>query len=227
MIHCQNPLYVFDEETWTKQPADSRLAIVEWGHLNQSDGMTFGLTNLAYIEAMLLMGRFPLVDHTCLYQGRILMDEAGAVETFRARYAGVRYANIVSDYLRQTEWRVMDKLPREINTLTERFIASKYALPAIHTCYRIVRDLANIASYYEYGFYLADHNSLRSYYHAWPWFEPTFDALSSYKMNESVRRTVFNDVMQKKPERIAEIKELCGETVKLWERFQERYKEAT
>jgi len=224
VIDCQDPLLVFNEESWTERPEGSLYALVEWEELNQVDGMSFGLTNLAFIENLLRIGRFPLIDHTCLYQGRILIDEAGAVETFRAKNDGVRFSNIVPDYLRQTEWRVTYKLPREINTLTERFIARKYALPAVHTCFRIVRDLANIATYHEYGSYLCDHSSLLSYYRAWPWFEPTLEKVRTYKTNETVRRAVFNDVMEGKSERIAEIKEIARATVKLWEQFHKRFR---
>ena len=226
IIHCQDPLFVFDEETWTERIEDGRFALIEWKHLNQVDGVSFGLTNLAYVEKMLPTGRFPLIDHTCLYQGNILIDEDRAIEAFRERHYGLRFSNIVPDYIRQTEWRITYKLPREIDTLTERFIPGKYALPAVHTCYRIVRDLANIANYREYGNYLCDHSSLLRYYHSWPWFVPTLDELRTYKMNENVRRAVFYDVVEGKSERIAEIKEFARATVKLWEQFQERYKKA-
>lgn len=222
IIDCQDPLFVLNEETWTERP-EGNLDLVEWEQLNQIDGISFGLTNLAYIEKTLRTGRYPLIDHTCIYQGHILIDEAGTIEAFRDQYNGIRFSNIVPDYLRQTEWRITYKLPREIDTLTERFIPNKYALPAVHTCYRIVRDLANIANYREYGNYLPDYSSLLSFYHTWPWFEPTLEKLRAYKANETVRRALFNDVMQAKPERITEIKEIAGATVKLWDHFLALY----
>lgn len=65
IINCQAPLFVFDEETWTERLEGGRFTLIQWGQLNQVEGMSFGLTNLAYIEKMILTGRFPLIDHTC------------------------------------------------------------------------------------------------------------------------------------------------------------------
>jgi hypothetical protein len=215
---------IFNEETWTEKIAEN-LSFIEWEQLNPCDGMSFGLTNLAYVEKVLETGRYPLIDHTCLYQGQIQIDETGAIEKFRTLYYGVQFSNIVSDYLRQTEWRVTQKLPREINSISARFIKSKYALPVVHTCYRIVRDLANIANYHEHGVYLCDNKSLLSYYTAWPWFEPSLQKLQLFKMNEAVRRAVFNEVIEGKTERIEEIKNITSAVVILWEQFQERYRQ--
>lgn len=222
IIRYTNPLFVLDEPKWTDETGVTTTPI-EWAKLNQGDGMSFGLTNLEYVETILLAGRYPLIDHTCLYQGQVLIDETGAVETFRTRHIGVRFSNIVPDYLRQTEWRVANKLPQELSTLGERYDRRKYSLPVVHTCYRIVRDLANIANYVENGLYLGAGNDLENYYRKWPRFEPIFLKLRLYKTDERVRQAVFHEVVEGKSERISEIRSFAEATTNYWEQFRVRY----
>lgn len=223
VIQCTKPLLVFDEHVWTDR-INEPTTTIDWQDLNQNRGLSFGLTNLAFIEHGIRAGRFPLVDHTCLYQGHILLDETKAITTFRARYYGIRFSNIVPDYLRQVEWRVTSKLPDELHRLTEQFDSRKYAVPLIHTCYRILRDLANIANYHTYGVYISDSNTLAQYYHEhWPWFERTFQTLRVYKTNERLRQAVFNDIVQHKPKRLRYIQHCAEATVNLWEQFQRQY----
>ena len=136
---------MFDEHLWTKG-IDASVTTIDWQSLNQCSDLAFGLTNLAYVEQVLETGRFPLVDHTCLYQGQVLIDDTGAVAAFRKRYHATRFNNIVPDYLKQTEWRVTRRLPRELGALTGYLDHRKYAVLPVHTCYRILRDMANIAA---------------------------------------------------------------------------------
>jgi hypothetical protein len=226
IVRCQEPMLVMNEESWTERPAIDP-TFVEWEQINPCEGMSFGLTNLEYIEKSLLEGRFPLIDHTCLYQGRVLIDENSIIEGFRCHYKGVKFPNIVPDYLRQTEWRITHRLLRELDTLTGQYNARKYPLPAVHTCYRIARDLANIASYQEHGVYLRDNRSLLRYYHTWPWYEPTLLKLQLYKANETVRRAVFKEVIAGSPDRITEIKGFVSATVRLWGEFQEQLRQTS
>lgn len=223
MIDCAEPLLVLDEPIWTDGISAPTVPI-EWQDLNQNQPFSFGLTNLAFIEYAIRAGRFPLVDHTCLYQGRILLDDTGAIRTFRARYQDTRFANIVPDYLRQVDWRVTAKLPGELVTLTERLDPRKYAIPVVHTCYRISRDVANIASYQAHEVYLGDSITLAHYYRdGWPWFEPAFQTLRAYKTDERLRQVVFHDIVQQNPHRLDQIRRCVEAIVCLWEQFQAQY----
>jgi len=224
IIHSSEPLLVFNEHTWTDGVSDATTTIA-WQDLNQSQELSFGLTNLAFVEHGLEANRYPLIDHTCLYQGHILIDDTGKIAAFRARYHGVQFPNIVPDYLRQVEWRVTSRLSSELSTLTERLDHRKCVVPPVHTCCRIVRDLANITSYHAHGVYVSDSRTLADYYREhWPWFEATLQTLRAYKTDEGVRRAVFNDIVHHNPERLRQI-HLCAEaTVKLWEQFQAQYR---
>jgi hypothetical protein len=224
IIQCANPLLVLNEHLWTDGISDATTP-VDWQDLNQSPGLSFGLTNLAFIECGIQKGCFPLVDHTCLYQGRILLDDTKAIMAFRARYHGLRFSNIVPDYLQQVEWRITSKLPSELGMLTEQLDHHKYAVPSIHTCYRIIRDLANIANYHAHGVYICDSNTLAHYYREhWPWFEPTFQMLRAYKTDEQLRQAVFNDIVQHNSKRLRHIQHCAEATVSLWEQFQPHYR---
>ena len=217
IIDCAEPLFVLNEPIWTDGLSDATTT-VDWQELNPGQDLSFGLTNLAFVELGLRAGRFPLADHTCLYQGHILLDDTGAINAFRDRCHGVRFANIGPDYLRQVEWRITSRLPGELHALTERLESDKYAVPAVHTCYRIIRDLANIAHYQVHGVYLGDSNTLARYYHEhWPWFEPTFQTLRAYKTDERLRRAVFDDVVRHNPGRLRQIERCAEATVRLWE----------
>jgi hypothetical protein len=224
IIHCDDPLLVLDEHRWTKG-IDAAVTTIDWQDLNQHPDLSFGLTNLAYVGQVLETGRYPLIDHTCLYQGRILVDDTGAVAAFRDQHRGARFSNIVPDYLRQTEWRVTSRLPRELDMLTERLDHRKCAVLAIHTCYRILRDMANIASYHDNGVYIGDANGLVHYYRDhWPWFQMTFDTVRAFKTDEALRRVVFDEVVQGVSERIRTIQDCAEATASLWARFHARYR---
>ena len=220
IVRCVHPLLVFDDNVWTKGIPDTTVTI-DWHDLNRHRKLSFGLTNLAFVERCIRSGCFPLVDHTCLYQGNILLDDTQAVTAFRTRYRDVRFSNIVRDYLRQCEWRVTSKLPSELRTLTAWLDHLKYAVAPIHTCYRIVRDLANIASYDAHGVYVSDSDTVARYYRErWPWFESTFQTLRSYKTDESLRRAVFDDVVRRNPVRLRDIQRCTEATASLWEQFR-------
>lgn len=223
IIHCDAPLFVFNEHQWT-EGIDAAVTTVDWQSLNQHPDLAFGLTNLAYIEQALETRRYPLIDHTCLYQGRILVDDAGAVAAFRDQHRGTRFPNIVPDYLKQTEWRVTNRLPRELGRLTEHLDQRKYAVLPVHTCYRILRDMANIASYHEYGVYISDISGLRRYYRDhWPQFQGTVDTVRAYKTDEALRQVVFNEVVQGATGRIRTIQDCAKAIATLWAQFSARY----
>ena len=224
ILRCDTPLLVFNEHRWT-EGIDAAVTLVDWQDLNRHPDLAFGLTNLAYVEQMLEAGRYPLIDHTCLYQGRILVDDTGAVAAFRDRHRGTKFSNIVPDYLKQTEWRVTSRLPRELDRLTEHLDPHKYAVRSIHTCYRILWDMAHIARYSEHGVYVRDANELTQYYHArWPWFQTTFDTVRAYKTDEVLRQVVFSEVVQGVSERICAIQGCAEATTRLWGRFHTRYR---
>lgn len=223
IIHCDAPLLVFNEHQWT-EGIGAAVTTIDWQILNQHPDLAFGLTNLAYIEQTLKTGRYPLVDHTCLYQGRILIDDAGAVAAFRDQHRGTRFSNIVPDYLKQTAWRVTSRLPRELGRLTEHLDHRKCAVLPVHTCYRILRDMANVASYHEHGVYISDTNGLTQYYRdQWPQFWGTVDTVRAYKTDETLRQVVFNEVVQGASERIRTIQDCAEAIATLWTHFHARY----
>ena len=224
LIRCDDPLLVLSEHRWTEGTSEATTTI-DWQDLNHRQDLSFGLTNLVFVERMLQVGRYPLVDHTCLYQGQILLDDSKQqIAAFRARYHGVRFPNIVPDYIRQIEWRVTSKLPRELAARGERLDRRKRAVPPVNTCYRIVRDLANIASYSAYGVYASGPDAVAHYCREhWPWFEPTFQTLRGYKTDERLRREVFDDVAQGQPERLRSVRLCAQATTRLWKQFQARY----
>jgi hypothetical protein len=212
-----------NEFQWT-QGIDEAVTPNDWQVLNKQPDLTFGLTNLAYIEQMLEVGRYPLLDHTCFYQGCILIDDTGGVAAFRDQHNGTRFSTIVPDYLKQTEWRVTSRLPRELSSLSEYLDYRKYAVLPIHTCYRVLRDIANIANYQELGVYIRDINGLSQFYHDhWLWFQETFDTIRAYKMDEMLRKAVFNDVVRGHSKRIRTIRECAEATSSLWSQFQAQY----
>jgi hypothetical protein len=225
IIHCSAPLLVLNEHRWTAG-VDAAVTTIDWPDLNRHPDLSFGLTNLAYAEQMLLeTGRYPLIDHTCLYQGRILLDDTGAVAASRDQHRGTRFANIVPDYLAQTAWRVTRRLSRELGVLTEHLDQRKYAVLAIHTCYRILRDIAHIASYHEHGVYVRDANGLARYYRDhWPWIQATFNTVRAYKTDEALRQVVFHDVVRGVSERMRTIQDCAEAITSLWAQFHARYR---
>ena len=92
IVRCDVPLLVFNEHQWTEESINAAVTVIDWQDLNQCPDLTFGLTNLAYVEQMLANGRYPLIDHTCLYQGSILVDDTGElmVRAFSWRIWGMR-----------------------------------------------------------------------------------------------------------------------------------------
>lgn len=221
VVDTSQPLLRFDEMLWT-DPGPDRVTLVGWEALNHDPAISFGLTNLAFIAQMLLHGRFPLPDHTCLYQGQLLYDPGGRISAFRERHRQTVFANIVPDSIRQTAWRVTGRLVRERAALTTNLDARKLAVPALHTCTRVVRDLAQIASYQTSGQYLAHPGALAQYYHQrWPWFGPTFAALRAYKTDAVVRRQVFERLAQDDPAQIALAQAWITATVQLWTAWME------
>ena len=136
-----------------------------------------------------------------------------------------RFPNIVPDYLRQVEWRVAARLPRELATLGESLDHRKRVVPPVHTCYRIIRDLANIASYHAHGVYAGAPDDIARYYHEhWPWFEATFQTLRGYKTDARLRQEVFDDVAQGRPERLRSVRLCAQATMGLWEEFEAEYR---
>jgi hypothetical protein len=223
IIRCDAPLLVFNEHQWT-EGIDAMVTTIDWSILNQNPDLAFGLTNLAYIEQALKSGWYPLLDHTCLYQGRILVDDAEVVAAFRDQHRDTRFPNIVPDYLKQTEWRVTRRLPRELDRLTEHLDHRKYAVLPVHTCYRILRDMANIASYQEHGVYINGTSALTQYYRdRWPQFQGTIDTVRAYKTDEALRQVVFNEVAQGASERIRTIQDCAEAVATLWAYFHAQY----
>jgi hypothetical protein len=223
VICSAEPYVLLKEHAWTKGPS-VEVTYVEWADLNRSEEVSFGITNLAFVERCLQAGCFPLNDHTALYQGQILADEEGAIQRFRDQYAGTAFANIVEDYLRQTAWRVNHKLRAEAEfmTLGQQLDRRKLAIPAMHTCCRIVRDIANIDTYRSYMKYLGNSAALDVYYQThWPWFYPTFRALFDYKRDEARRRTLFEQVERRDLGCLENLQQLQAQTILLWQHFNE------
>jgi hypothetical protein len=221
IIRSAEPYVLLQERAWTKGPAVD-VATLTWSDLNRTEGVSFGLTNLAYVERCLEGGRFPLNDHTALFQGRILADEAGAVRRFCDWHAGTAYANIAGDYVRQMAWRVEHRLRAEVEfaLLGQGLDAGKLAIPALHTCCRIVRDVAHIDAYRRSGRYVRDSGALERYYRArWPWFTPTMRALFDYKTNERQRTVLFEGLLRRDPACTLELLQIQSQTVLLWQQF--------
>jgi hypothetical protein len=224
IVRCADPLIVLDEHRWTEGTCEAK-STIGWQDLNHREDLSLGLTNLAFVERMIQAGCYPLIDHTCLYQGQILLDESNRIAAFRVRYHRVRFPNIVPDYLRQVEWRVAVKLPRELATLGESLDHRKRVVPPMHTCYRIIRDLANIASFHAHGVYAGAPDDIARYYHEhWPWFEATFQTLRGYKTDARLRQEVFDDVAQGRPECLHSVRLCAQATIGLWEEFEAEYR---
>jgi hypothetical protein len=223
VIRSAEPYVLLKEDAWTEGPK-VEVAYVEWTDLNRTEDVSFGITNLAFVERSLQAGRFPLNDHTALYQGQILADEEGAIQRFRDQYTGMAFTNIVEDYLRQTAWRINHKLQAEAGfmILGQQLDRRKLAIPAMHTCCRIVRDIANIDTYRRHKKYVGDSAALNAYYQThWPWFCPTFRVLFDYKRNEVQRRTLFEQVERRDLACLQNLQQLLAQTVLLWQHFNE------
>ena len=221
VIRTDEPFVVLNERHWTDVP-ELATTLVDWEELNPGLHYSFGLTNLGFVARAIEQGRFPLNDHTSLFQGRLLIDETGTIATFLGRNAGMAFPNIAPDYGRQTEWRVTNRLAREANpdTITQHLDNAKFAIPLIHTCYRIVRDIAQIACYQVTARYLHDSTSLDAYYRQdWPAFYPTFQRLRAYKTDEPARRRLFAEVQRGEGTRLTELRVFYESIVALWRQF--------
>ena len=223
VVHSNEPFVRYDDPVWTKAP-DVPAAVLGWADLNPdlADGVSFGLTNLRFVQRCVERGYFPLNDHTALFQGTIAIDETGAVAAFSEAHRGVAYANIVPDYLAQSGWRVTQRLSRELAAmrLGEGLDPGKQAVPALHTCCRIVQEIAQIATYRQRNVYLEGLAAIADYYATrWPDFSSAFQALFQYKTDEARRWTVFEGIQAHDPECLAEAEALAEQTVALWHRF--------
>jgi hypothetical protein len=224
VIRTDEPFILLHEHAWTSGITGAT-RYLDWNDLNGNgdEEVSFGLTNLGYIERGLQIGCFPVNDHTCLYQGHILVDPTGQITSFRKHYAGIVFSNVVTDYVRQTDWRVNTKLPLEAYELTfmQHLDHRKYAIPLIHTCCRILRDLANIDSYRRDGNYLADMAALNIYYQRhWERFYGAFRTLFAYKTDEVQRRHVFAQAARRDSACLAQLRRLQHETASVWHEFK-------
>jgi hypothetical protein len=226
VIWTGEPFILLHEHAWTSGITGTT-RYLDWNDLNGNgdEEVSFGLTNLGYIERGLQIGRFPVNDHTCLYQGHVLVDPTGQIASFRKRYAGIVFPNVVADYVRQTDWRVNTKLSAEADeaTFVQRLDRRKYAIPLVHTCCRILRDLANIDAYRWEGDYLADMAALNIYYQRhWEQFYDAFRTLFAYKTDEVQRRYVFAQAARRDSACLAQLWRLQHATASVWYEFKAR-----
>jgi hypothetical protein len=223
VIRSTEPYVLMKEHAWTDSP-DAKTEYVEWADLNRMPEVSFGITNLAWVERCLRDGLFPLLDHTALYQGQLLLDDEGAIEAFRERYARIAFTNIVSDYLRQLDWRVNRRLPAEAEFAAGRQTLDKrkLAIPLVHTCCRILRDIAHIDTYRRYQVYVADGAALDAYYQRqWPGYYLSFRTLFDYKTDEKQRRHMFEQVERQETAALQHLQQLRATTTQLWKEFSE------
>ena len=82
VVQSGEPFTLLREHTWTQRP-DVEVSYLDWSEINDADHVSFGVTNIAFIERCIQDGKYPLNDHTCMYQGQILQDEEGI--SYRAR----------------------------------------------------------------------------------------------------------------------------------------------
>jgi len=222
IIRTEEPYRIFQEHAWTP-PVDVELSLIGWADINGSERASFGITNLGYVERNIEEERFPLSDHTALYQGCIIVDEEQAIQSFRDRYAGQLFDNIVEGYLLQTDWRVNNKLRKEADpsTLQAHLDRGKVAIPMVHTCCRIMRDLAHIDKYRQQHTYISSFAELDKYYRVfWPGVHPWFQSMFTYKMNEERRKKLFEQVEGNDPAALAELQEMQSRVEEQWGRFR-------
>jgi hypothetical protein len=222
IIQSAEPYVVLNEHFWTKG-IDVDLSYIEWDDINKKNGVTFGITNLSLIRQYLKAEMYPLSDHTAINQGCILVDEDGSIGRFRAQYAGIGFTNITQDYLEQTDWRVNHKMQKETGAVAykQRLDKQKIAIPLIHTCFRVVRDIANIDSYQRSSHYVTDFSSLDDYYRKrWPWFYPSFIQLYAFKADEPQRRMIFTQVEKGDATCFLQLQQLKENTALLWNQFK-------
>lgn len=224
VVQSAKPFVLLREHTWPDVP-DVEVTYLSWTDLNHLEDITFGLSNIAFIEQCLEWGQYPLNDHTCIYQGQILIDEVGAIQLFRDRYAGILFENIIIDYIRQTDWRINHKLQGKTDFafLEQRPDKRKLSIPMVHTCCRIARDIAQIDEYRQHARYFTDLAALDAYYQLqWPWFYPCFRLLFAYKTDEEQRKRLFERVESGDAAGQQLLGRLKDATITLWNHFKER-----
>jgi hypothetical protein len=225
VVQSGEPFLLLREQTWTQCPA-VEVSFLDWSDINEFDDVSFGISNVGFIERCIQDGRYPLNDHTCMYQGQILLDDQGMVKRFQDRYAGARFANIVGDYVRQTGWRVTSRLREEAaqNRIAPRLDRRKQAIPTVQTCCRIARDIANIDTYRNSMTYIADLAALDAYYQReWSWFYQSFRAMFAIKTDEEERRKAFAGLEKNDAGTLRHLQQLHADTLILWGRFEERF----
>jgi hypothetical protein len=223
VVRSEVPYVRCDGPVWTTAP-EVPAVVFGWADLNPTpgQGVSFGLTNLSFIERCIQDSYFPLNDHTALFQGAIGIDDTGAVTEFCERYRGIRFTNIAADYLAQTSWRVSRRLSREraAMRLGEGLDLSKHAVPALHTCCRILQEMVQIAVYRQQGLYLRQMALIaEDFATRWPVFIPTFQALFRYKTEEAPRRVMFEGIQSQDLDCLAEAEALVEQTMQVWQRF--------
>jgi len=193
VIRTDEPFRLLQEHAWIT-PVEADLSLVERAEINMVEGISFGITNLGYIEHSLAAGQFPLGDHTALYQGRISIDEVGGIHAFHDQHAGVIFDNVIEGYILQTDWRVSNRLEKEADrgTIRTGLDRNKQAVPMVHTCCRILRDIAQIDTYRHQGVYVLGFAALEEYYREkWPKIYPWFRSLFALKTDSSQRKLLF------------------------------------
>jgi hypothetical protein len=224
IVRSPEPFLLLKEHAWTQTPAVP-CTYLDWAQLNHlpEQGATFGITNLAFVQCVIESGAYPINDHTALYQGCLLLDEIGVIGGFKQLYANIRFANIVKDYQSQTDWRVNHRLQSEMELALwgEGLESRKLMVPALHTCFRIFRDLAQIDTYQQTGAYLNDSTALNYYYESrWPTFYPAFRKLHAYKTDDSRRQDIFQQIQAGLPSGKQFLNEVWDETGQVWAQFK-------
>jgi hypothetical protein len=169
------------------------------------------------------MPYFPLGDHTALFQGRILRAFSGELQVFLNRHAGRMFANIVSDYAAQTDWRVNTRLARELNreTFFTQIDADKRSVLAISTSCRIATDIAQIETYRKSGRYLTTMRQVLAFYGAWsPDQHAAITEMYSLKTDEHKRSELFARTVARHPEAQVIAEETGRLAAGLWQAYQ-------
>ena len=196
-----------------------------WLELNRQQGVTFGITNLGYVAANVAQAYFPLSDHTALFQGVILRDRDDLLKLFIDAHRDRRFANVLPDYMAQTEWRVSRRLAKDMDEswLFDHLDAVKQTIPAIHTCCRVVNDMAQIASYKTRGRYLSGHEAIMNdVATAWPAWLDAICEMFSFKMDEQRRRDLFARAQMRDPQCYSQVLHIAETTRELWAQFARR-----
>jgi len=219
VVDIADPLLVLDELRWSDDGQD--ITLLDWRILQGASGYSYGFSNLAYIEASIEQGRFPLNDHTAIYQGAIRLDLDKRIAAFRAKYIGRRFDNLFGDFARQIDWRVNHRMTKELSALFQRLDRDKCSVPATQTGYRAMRDMAHLDSYRRTGLYCASAEEVDDYFSGQP--KPIRDAfrrLWELKVIESERSQLFADLEAGNEARGREIDGLATQVAEAWRLFQ-------